>query len=127
MDETISNPGGPFELQATKLGALPVVAHFLERMGLRALLARYLPEGDARVQLGAPAAVGVLVCNLCLARAPLYGLAEWARSFPPDLLGLRPDEAELLNDDRVGRALDQSAECLRSGLDIGVDRHATPA
>lgn len=34
-------------------------------------------------------------------------LAEWAGKFDPALLGLGPDEALLLNDDRAGRALDQ--------------------
>ncbi|MGO9788416.1 MAG: hypothetical protein ACLP8S_02480 [Solirubrobacteraceae bacterium] len=41
-----------------------------------------------------------------MTREPLYGLAEWAARFDPRLLGLASDEAALLNDDRVGRALD---------------------
>jgi hypothetical protein len=48
----------------------------------------------------------VLVRNLCLEREPLYGLAAWAAGFQPLLVGLAPGEAALLNDDRVGRALD---------------------
>jgi len=101
-DET----AGPFELQSTRLGALPVVDHFLGRMGVAALLDRHLPAGDARVSLPAATAIGVLVRNLCLEREPLYGLAGWAGSFEPGLVGLAPGEAALLNDDRVGRALD---------------------
>jgi len=101
-DET----AGPFELQSTRLGALPVVDHFLGRMGVAALLDRHLPAGDARVSLPAATAIGVLVRNLCLEREPLYGLAGWAASFEPGLVGLAPGEGALLNDDRVGRALD---------------------
>jgi hypothetical protein len=59
-DET----AGPFELESTRLGALPVVDHFLGRMGVAALLDRHLPAGDARVSLPAATAIGVLVRNL---------------------------------------------------------------
>ncbi len=107
---------GPFELESSRLGALPIVDHFLGRMGLAAMLQRYLPGGDARVSLQAEAAIGVLARNLCVEREPLYGLADWARSFEPGLVGLEPGEAELLNDDRVGRALDQLFDADRASL-----------
>jgi uncharacterized protein DUF4277 len=79
-------------------------------------LARHLPAGDARTTLPAATAIGVLVCNLCVAREPLYGLAGWAAGFEPALLGLVEGEAGLLNDDRVGRALDQLFDADRSSL-----------
>lgn len=115
-DHVPSPIGGPFELDSVTLGALPIVCRFLERMALGAALGRYLPEGDGRVRLPAAAAIGVLVCNLCVEREPLYGLGEWAARFEPGLLGLRPDEAELLNDDRAGRALDQLFDADRASL-----------
>jgi hypothetical protein len=50
----------------------------------------------------------VCSCATCAWNArPLYGLADWAAGFEPGLVGLAPGEAALLNDDRVGRALDQ--------------------
>jgi len=107
---------GPFELESQRLGALPIVDRFLARMGVAALLDRHLPAGDARVSLPATTAIGVLVRNLCLEREPLYGLAGWAGSFEPGLGGLAPDEAALLNDDRVGRALDQLFDADRASL-----------
>ncbi|MCA1698155.1 MAG: IS1634 family transposase, partial [Actinobacteria bacterium] len=61
-------------------------------------------------------AIGVLVANLCLEREPLYGLAGWAGSFEPGLMGLQPGEAALLNDDRVGRALDALFDADRATL-----------
>lgn len=106
----------PFELHSQRLGALPVVDLFLRRAGLERVLARYLPPGDRRVALPAAAAVGLLVRNLCLAREPLYGLAEWAERCDPALLGLGAGERELLNDDRVGRALDQLFDADRASL-----------
>lgn len=97
---------GPFELQTIGLGALPVIDRFLERIDLAGALARQLPAGDARMTLAPAIAVGVLVRNLCVAREPLYGLAGWAAGVEPGLLGLQDGEHVLLNDDRVGRALD---------------------
>jgi transposase len=105
-----------FELSSQTLGALPIVRRFLCRLGLRATLERYLPDGDARVLMGAAEAIGVLIANLCLEREPLYGIGEWAGSFPPGLHGLSADEVELLNDDRVGRALDQLFDSDRASL-----------
>ena len=107
---------GPFELASQRLGALPIVDRFLGRVGLQALLERHLPAGDARVALQAATVIGVLVRNLCVAREPLYGLAEWAGRHDPALLGLGPGEAQLLNDDRAGRALDQLFDCDRGSL-----------
>ncbi len=109
-------PTGPFELQSTSLGALPLIDHFLARIDLPGTLARHLPVVDARTTLPSGTAVGVLVRNLCVAREPLYGLAGWAAGFEPGLLGLAPGEPALLNDDRVGRALDQLFDADRSSL-----------
>jgi transposase len=107
---------GPFELSSQRLGALPVVDLFLGRIGLERVLSRYLPAADRRVALPAASAIGLLVRNLCLAREPLYGLREWAERFDPVLLGLAAGESELLNDDRVGRALDQLFDSDRGSL-----------
>jgi len=106
----------PFELHSRALGALPIVDRFLGRMGLEQTLGRYLPPSDRRVALAPAVAVGVLVRNLCLAREPLYGLSEWAGRFDPRLLGLQGREVELLNDDRVGRALDRLFDSDRGSL-----------
>ncbi|MDQ3702520.1 MAG: IS1634 family transposase, partial [Chloroflexota bacterium] len=106
----------PFELQSQRLGALPIIDLFLQRAGVERVLSRYLPPADRRVTLPAAAAIGLMVRNLCLAREPLYGLREWAERFDPGLLGLGAGERELLNDDRVGRALDQLFDADRASL-----------
>ncbi|MGH3266631.1 MAG: IS1634 family transposase, partial [Trebonia sp.] len=107
---------GPFELQSMRLGALPIVDHFLGRMRVAALLDRHLPAGDPRVSLPTATAIGVVIRNLCVEREPLYGLADWAEGFEPGLVGLAGREAGLLNDDRVGRALDTLFDCDRATL-----------
>ncbi|MCA1678383.1 MAG: IS1634 family transposase [Actinobacteria bacterium] len=107
---------GPFELETTGLGALPLIDRFLERIDLAGVLGRHLPCADARTALPAATAVGVLVRNLCVAREPIYGLAGWAGGFESGLLGLAPGEAALLNDDKVGRALDALFDSDRGSL-----------
>ena len=58
----------------------------------------------------------VLVCNLCVEREPLYGIAEWAERHDPVALGLDAGEVALLSDDRVGRALDRLFDADRASL-----------
>lgn len=105
-----------FELVSRRVGALPVINHFLVRIGLDALLGRYLPGDDARYRLAPAAAVRLVVINLALGREPLYGLGGWAARFDPAPLGLAPGEVESLNDDRVGRALERLFDADRASL-----------
>ena len=119
-----STRGGPgedsaeagFELVSQRVGAFPLVNHFLARTELPALLERYLPSDDGRYRLEPATAVGLVVANLLLGREPLYGLGEWTARFDPVLLGLAPGEVELLNDDRVGRALERLFDADRASL-----------
>jgi transposase len=102
----MTEPGG-FTLVSHTLGGLPLVNHVLRRLRFDEFLTRHLPPPDPRAELPPAAALSVLTRNLVLARGPLYGLGEWARGWAPALLGLRAEQVALLNDDRVGRALDR--------------------
>ena len=108
-------PSG-FELDSKRLGSLPLVNHFVGRLRFEHILRRHLPRPDSRVQLETIPALGVLLRNLIVAHSPLYSVGEWARGFVPSLLGLRATQVPLLNDDRVGRALDQLFEADRRAL-----------
>ena len=108
--------GSPFELVSHRLGALPLVNHFLGRMGLSDLLLRWLPAPDRRFRLDPAVAIRLVVVNLLVGRAPLYGLGEWASPFAPGLLGLADTDAAWLNDDRVGRALEKLFHADRASL-----------
>jgi transposase len=105
-----------FELETQALGALPIVGHFVGRLGLEALLGRWLAEDDVRALMPAARAILVLIVNLCVCREPLYGIAEWAAAHDPAALGLGAEEPALLSDDRVGRALDQLFDADRASL-----------
>jgi transposase len=115
---------GPFELVGQRLGALPLINHFLNRIRLEEVLTRWLPEPDRRFKLAPAAAIRLLVVNLLVGRAPLYGLGEWAAAYAPSLLGLPDADTVWLNDDRIGRALvtlfDADRASLLTELIVGV-------
>jgi len=106
----------PFALFSQTLDALPIVDCFLARMRVDALLARFMVPRDTRVALAPAKAIGLLVRNLCVSREPIYALGEWAAPFDPAPLGMTADEVALLNDDRVGRALDGLFDSDRASL-----------
>ncbi len=96
-----------FDLIHDKLGSLPIVNWFLERMSLSDILERHLPRDDARLRLAPAQVIGLVVRNLVCSRRPLYALGEWAAPYDAAVLGLEPGDVGALNDDRVGRMLDR--------------------
>jgi transposase len=110
-------------LQSLSVGALPILDHLLKRMRLEEFLRDYLPREDGRTKLSPAKALLVLLRNLLVSREPIYGMGEWAARYAPDLLGLSPEEIVLLNDDRVGRALDRLFLAEMPSLVLAVVRH----
>lgn len=105
-----------FELQSERLGPLPLVNHFLERLGLAALLERHVPTPDRRCAVTHAQALGVLLRSVVVAREPIYRQQESVHGFAPALFGLAAAQMERLSDDRIGRALDQLFVADRAAL-----------
>jgi transposase len=103
-------------LDSKVVGILPIANHFLARLRVEALLDRFLPRPDTRTKMPERRALGVLVRNLVVNRMPLYSVAEWAERISPELLGLDTGDVPLLNDDRIGRALDRLFDADRAAL-----------
>ncbi|MGH9054772.1 MAG: IS1634 family transposase [Acidimicrobiales bacterium] len=104
------------EIERVGIGALPVVNGVLHRLGFDELVGQFLAEPDPRCAIAPARVIGVLVRNLAVGRRPLYGLSAWAAGHAPVLFGLGPGEARLLNDDRMGRALDELFAADRASL-----------
>jgi len=119
----VSRAGG-FVLRSATVGALPVVNKLLRRTRLEEFIRDALPQEDGRTKLSSTKALLVLLRNLLLSREPIYGLGEWAARYAPDLLGLTEREVGLLNDDRVGRALDKLFAADVSSLVLSVATNA---
>lgn len=105
-----------FTLSSQALEGLPLINHFVNRLGLDALLQCYVPSTDSRLRVTTSTVLGVLLRNILLSRTPLYSLPSWAESFEPSQLGLSPDEVHGFNDDRIGRALDRLFDADRASL-----------
>lgn len=124
----MDNPWQLTSLESLEVGATPVVRHFLQRLQLHALFGRHLPALPGRPSaLPSAVTLGVLLTNLLLARQPLYAIAAWVARRVPEHLGLQPDQLALLNDDRIGRALDHLARADRASLLTALVLHAVRA
>jgi len=105
-----------FDLTYRFVGALPLVNRFLARLRIASLFERQLPPPDPRRKIPAAQVLMTLIRNLVVCRVPLYSMAEWARLMLPQALGLSASQADGLNDDRIGRALDDLFDCDRRVL-----------
>jgi transposase len=89
-----------------EVGPLLVVRHFLERLELVATVDRALPA-RGRSQLSLGEVVAALIASRLCSPSPLYDVQGWASGAAlQELLGI---PAALLNDDRLGRALESLA------------------
>jgi transposase len=105
------------------IGALPIINLLLKRMRLQEFLVRHLAPEDNRTKVDTPRIVLLLLRNLLVSREPVYGVAEWARNFGPELFDLWPRDLEHLNDDRVGRCTERVFMALTTGLIMDVVTH----
>ena len=90
-----------------------MIRTFLDRLGLDDLLEQHVPEKA----LGRPPkishahALSLMVVNVLTSREPLYGVPEWVGKHVPEHFRLSStQQASLMNDDRIGRALDRLYE-----------------
>jgi len=105
-----------FSLHSERLGPLPLVNHFLQRIGLEQLLDKHVPTRDQRSAVAHAQALGVLLRSIIVEREPIYRQQETAVSFAAELLGLSAAQMCHLGDDRIGRALDRLFDADRSAL-----------
>lgn len=103
-------------LRTDRLGPLPLVNHFLERLGLDTHLRQHVPTEDRRVTLPYACGLGVLLRSIIVEREPIYRQQETVRTFAPAAYGLAADQVDKVDDDRIGRALDHLFDADRVAL-----------
>ena len=103
-------------LHTERLGALPLINHFLDRLQLETHLEAFVPTRDRRIRLPYAKALGVLVRSLLIEREPMYRQHETVSTFAPAAFGLNPELASRLGDDAMGRALDRLFDADRGAL-----------
>jgi transposase len=104
-----------FTLQSERLGPLPLINHFIERIGLEDVLDRHVPS-DARCAVPHARALGVLLRSIIVEREPIYRQQETVHGFAGGMFGVRAEDREHLGDDRLGRALDRLFDADRAAL-----------
>jgi hypothetical protein len=114
--QAASSASPQFTLVTERLGPLPLVNHFLDRMGLLVLLEEHLGTPDARSALSHAQALGVLLRSIIVEREPIYRQQETAASFAPNQFGITAEQLPHLTDDRIGRALDRLFDADRAAL-----------
>ena len=99
-----------------EVGPLLLAAHFLRELDLVGVVDRALPQ-RGRQQLSAGEVCAALIASRLCSPSPLYDIAGWASGTGlQELVGIPP---ALLNDDRLGRALETfavHAEAVRGAL-----------
>jgi transposase len=89
-----------------EVGALLLAWHFARELDLAGTVDRSLPRAE-RSELSVGEVVCALVASRMCSPSPLYDIAGWASGAAVrELLGIPP---QLLNDDRLGRALERFA------------------
>jgi transposase len=113
--QKLSPPKARFILHSERLGPLPLVNHFIDRIGLESLLDRHVPS-DARCAVPHARALGVLLRSIIVEREPIYRQQETVHGFASGMFGIGSEEMNHLSDDRLGRALDHLFDADRAAL-----------
>jgi transposase len=88
------------------LGSLPVVADYCRRLDIAGIIDRACPIREL-ADLTHGQVIETLIANRLTSPAPLVRVSEWAREWAvAEVFGIDPG---ILNDDRIGRALDAVA------------------
>ena len=104
-----------FTLHTERLGPLPLINHFIERIGLYETLSRFVPS-DRRCAVTHASALGVLLRSIIVEREPIYRQQETVHGFADGMFGISAQEMQHLSDDRLGRALDRLFDADRTAL-----------
>ena len=112
---TSSTEGAGFTLHTERLGPLPLINHFIERIGLHDTLSRHVPS-DSRCAVTLASALGVLLRSIIVEREPIYRQHETVHGFAGGMFGIGTQDMQHLSDDRLGRALDRLFDADRTAL-----------
>lgn len=102
-------------LHTERLGPLPLINHFVERIGLHETLSRFVPS-DRRCAVTHASALGVLLRSIIVEREPIYRQQETVYGFADGMFGISARQMHHLSDDRLGRALDRLFDADRTAL-----------
>jgi len=86
------------------LGAHPIIEHFIEMLQIREIISTYV-RTDQRMRLEDDKVLTLLIHNILTTPNALYEMEDWLKPLDAGRVGLTPEEAPFIQDDRIGRAL----------------------
>lgn len=92
-----------FETRFNQVDVLPMVKHFMDRLDLFNLFARYVPATVGSLADHAES-LCILTANIICENKPLYKVQKWLSKYCDGIVA-DPVAAALFNDDRLARAL----------------------
>lgn len=92
------------------LGAHPIIDHFIDRLQIREILDEYLPC-DNRMRIDDARTLALLIHNILTSQNALYEVEDWLRPLDAQKVGLTPQQARNVRDDKIGRALARFYRC----------------
>jgi len=102
-------------LRRNEVGGLPLIHALAKRMGLSALLARYVAR-HGNDQVPVVDTLLLLLYNLTRGKEPLYELPAWVAAIDGRAIGDATLADKRFNDDRFARALDRLYRADRASL-----------
>lgn len=114
---------GQFEARFRQIDVLPMVKHFMDELDLFNLFKKYVPTAATDCLADHAESLCVLTANIICNTQPLYKVKEWLSKYSDGFLD-EPTEANLFNDDRLGRALCALFNADRHSLMTGVSCNA---
>lgn len=111
-----SLPIAELDLKTERLGPLPIINHFIERLALDQLLDQFVQTNDKRVRLPYSKGLGVLLRSILVEREPIYRQQETVSTFSLKEFGLNGELLRHIGDDAIGRSLDKLFDADRGTL-----------
>lgn len=121
------NKQEPFRLKSEIIGEIPIINHYLERLQVDKFFSKYLIGNNVQHGVTPSVSLSILLRNLVIEREPLYTLSDWSSQYAPYLFNLSKEQLDLVNDDRIGRALDKLFDADRASLQTELILHAIQA
>jgi transposase len=87
------------------IGSHPIIQHFIDRLQIREIISSFIDQ-DGRTTLDIEKALVVLIHNILSSPVPMYEIADWMSPLSEECIGLEVGEGSLIQDDRIGKALD---------------------
>jgi transposase len=105
MPKTVKTGGVMDQIEARfkQVDVLPMVKHYMNSLGLFNLLKKYVPSSKSSLAEHSES-LCIITANIICDNKPLYKIQEWLARYSDGLTD-EPVNAELFNDDRLGRSL----------------------